>query len=63
MTIIFLVLPLAVAISAAAVLAFVWCTNNGQLDDLDTPPLRMLRDETAHRDRQPGDPTTSATES
>ena len=50
MTVIFLVLPLAVAVSAAAVLAFVWSTKNGQLDDLDTPPLRMLHEETAPRD-------------
>jgi cbb3-type cytochrome oxidase maturation protein len=49
MTVIFLVLPLAVAVSAAAVAAFVWSTKSGQLDDLDTPPLRMLRDETARR--------------
>jgi cbb3-type cytochrome oxidase maturation protein len=54
MTVIFLVLPLALAASAAAVLAFIWSTKSGQLDDLDTPPLRMLRDETAPRD--PGAP-------
>lgn len=52
MTIIFLVLPIAVAISAAAVLAFVWSTKSGQLDDLETPPLRMLRDETPLTDRE-----------
>ena len=52
MTVIFLVLPLAVAVSAAAVLAFLWSAKTGQLDDLDTPPLRMLRDDTARRDRE-----------
>jgi cbb3-type cytochrome oxidase maturation protein len=50
MTVIFVVLPLAVIVSTAAVLAFLWSTKSGQLDDLDTPPLRMLRDETTRRD-------------
>jgi cbb3-type cytochrome oxidase maturation protein len=48
-TVLFLVLPLAIAVSAAAVAAFVWSTKSGQLDDLETPPLRMLRDETPRR--------------
>jgi cbb3-type cytochrome oxidase maturation protein len=34
------------------VLAFVWSTKSGQLDDLETPPLRMLRDETPLTDRE-----------
>jgi cbb3-type cytochrome oxidase maturation protein len=44
MTVLFLVLPLALSFSAAAVAAFLWSTRSGQLDDLDTPPLRMLRE-------------------
>jgi cbb3-type cytochrome oxidase maturation protein len=44
MSVLFLVLPLTLAFSAAAVVAFLWSTKTGQLDDLDTPPLRMLRD-------------------
>jgi cbb3-type cytochrome oxidase maturation protein len=43
-SVLFLVLPLALAFSAAAVVAFLWSTKTGQLDDLETPPLRMLRD-------------------
>jgi len=46
MTVLFVVLPVAVGVSLAAVVAFLWSTKTGQLDDLDTPPLRMLRDDT-----------------
>lgn len=42
MTIIYLLLPLMLAVASGAVLAFVWVARSGQLDDLDTPPLRML---------------------
>ena len=45
MTVLFVVLPLTLLISAAAVLAFVWATRSGQLDDLETPALRLLHDE------------------
>jgi len=54
MTVLVLVLPLAVLISAIAVGAFLWCTRSGQLDDLETPPLRMLRDAPPRRDVPPG---------
>jgi len=49
MSVLFVVLPLAVAISAFAVVAFLWSARSGQLDDLETPPLRILRDDTAVR--------------
>jgi cbb3-type cytochrome oxidase maturation protein len=45
MSVIFLVLPLALLIVAAAVFAFVWSAKSGQYDDLDTPAVRMLHDE------------------
>ena len=45
MSVIFLVLPLAIIVVAAAVVAFVWSARSGQFDDLDTPAVRMLRDE------------------
>jgi cbb3-type cytochrome oxidase maturation protein len=44
MTVMFLVLPLALLFSGAAVVAFLWSAKSGQLDDLDTPPLRVLKD-------------------
>ena len=45
MSVIYLVLPLALVIVGAAVLAFVWSARSGQYDDLDTPAVRMLHDE------------------
>ncbi|MFN5583202.1 cbb3-type cytochrome oxidase assembly protein CcoS [Gemmatimonas sp.] len=45
MSVIFIVLPLALVIVSAAVWAFVWSARSGQLDDLETPAVRMLRDE------------------
>jgi len=45
MNALYLVLPLALMIAAGAVLAFAWSVRSGQLDDLDTPPCRLLLDE------------------
>lgn len=45
MSVIFIVLPLALLIAAAAVAAFIWATRSGQFDDLDTPGVRMLHDD------------------
>ncbi len=45
MTVLFVVLPLAVALSALAALAFVWATRSGQFDDLETPAVRLLCDD------------------
>lgn len=46
MSIIYIVLPLALLIVLAAVLAFTWAARRGQFDDLDTPALRILHDDT-----------------
>ena len=45
MTVLYVLLPLALLCGAGAVFAFVWAVGNGQLDDLDTPPLRLLGDD------------------
>jgi len=45
MNVLFVVIPLALVIVAAAVAAFVWAARGGQFDDLDTPPQRMLNDD------------------
>lgn len=45
MSVIFLVVPLATLIVLAAVIAFVWSARRGQFDDLDTPAVRMLHDD------------------
>ena len=41
----YLVLILALTGAAAAVAAFAWSVRSGQLDDVDTPPRRMLFDD------------------
>ncbi len=45
MSVLYLVVPLAVAVVALALGAFVWATRAGQFDDLDTPSVRMLNDD------------------
>jgi cbb3-type cytochrome oxidase maturation protein len=44
-SVLFLLLPVALAIVAVAIGAFVWAARRGQFDDLDTPALRVLRDD------------------
>ncbi|MEP6781760.1 MAG: cbb3-type cytochrome oxidase assembly protein CcoS [Gemmatimonadaceae bacterium] len=45
MSVIYIVLPLAILIVAGAVGAFVWSARSGQMDDLETPAVRMLNDD------------------
>lgn len=45
MSVMYVVLPLAIVLVAAAVIAFVWAARAGQFDDLDTPARRMLFDD------------------
>lgn len=45
MSVLYIVFPLALLIVAVAVAAYVWATRSGQLDDLETPALRMLHDD------------------
>lgn len=45
MSVLFIAVPVALLLAGSAVLAFLWAARGGQLDDLDTPPLRMLHDD------------------
>lgn len=45
MDLLYVVIPAALLIAAAAVAAFVWAVRSGQFDDIDTPPLRILPDD------------------
>ncbi len=38
----YVVLPLALLVAGGAVAAFAWSVRSGQLDDLETPPRRIL---------------------
>ncbi|QDT09557.1 cbb3-type cytochrome oxidase assembly protein CcoS [Planctomycetes bacterium K23_9] len=45
MSVLFIALPLALLLGAAGVTACVYCIRDGQYDDLDSPPMRILVDE------------------
>jgi len=45
MTILYIIVPLALLLGAAALYAFSRSLKQDQFDDLDTPPIRMLRDD------------------
>lgn len=45
MSVIYIVLPLAVVLAAAAVGGFIWAARRGQFDDLDTPAIRVAVDD------------------
>lgn len=49
MSVLFVAIPVALLLAAAAIVAFAFSVWGGQFDDLDTPPLRMLFDDTARR--------------
>lgn len=45
MSVLYIALPIALVIGSLAVWAFVASVRQGQFDDLDTPPMRMLFDD------------------
>lgn len=47
MNILLVLVPISVLLLGLAIWAFVWAVKRGQFDDLDTPALDILRDETA----------------
>jgi cbb3-type cytochrome oxidase maturation protein len=60
MNALYVVLPLALLVAAGAVAAFVWCVRSGQLDDVDTPPRRILFEEVGGHPRVREDASRSA---
>ncbi len=45
MSVLYVALPLAILLGAAALVACVRCIRSGQYDDLETPAVRMLIDD------------------
>ena len=45
MSILFILVPVAAILAALAVAAFIWSVRRGQMDDLETPALRILTDD------------------
>lgn len=54
MNIVFVLIPLSLVLVALAVWAFFWSVNHAQFDDLDTPALIPLSDETSIRPEEAG---------
>ena len=44
--VLYLLIPVTFALAATALGMFVWAIHSGQFDDLETPALRILFDET-----------------
>jgi len=44
-SVLYILLPIALLITGAALAAFIWSVRGGQLDDLETPPRRLLFDD------------------
>lgn len=45
MTVIYVLVPVATLLALAAVVGFIWSAKTGQMDDLETPALRVLHDD------------------
>ena len=60
MSVIFVVVPLAALIGLVAVIAFVYSARRGQFDDLDTPAVRMLYDDTPVAATSAADPSPAS---
>ncbi len=58
MVALYFILPLALLVAGGAVAAFAWSVKTGQLDDLDTPPRRMLLDDDDRASPTVGPPTS-----
>ncbi len=51
MSVLFVALPVALALGSLAVWGFVWATRGGQFDDLETPRWRILVDDQPSKNR------------
>ncbi len=45
MNVIILTIPMALIFAGGFVYAFLWATSKGQFDDLETPALRILKED------------------
>lgn len=46
MSVLFIAVPIALVFAAGSLAACVWCIRGGQYEDLETPAVRMLFDDT-----------------
>ena len=59
MAILLFLIPISLLLVIAAVWAFVAAVRGGQFDDLDTPPLDILRDDDPSPHSQPPQPSAA----
>jgi cbb3-type cytochrome oxidase maturation protein len=52
MEVIIILLPLSLLLAGTFIAGFIWMTRKGQYDDLDTPSLRMLLDNTEFNNKE-----------
>ena len=45
MNILFIIIPVSFLLALSFLIAFIWNVKSGQIDDIETPPQRMLEDE------------------
>jgi cbb3-type cytochrome oxidase maturation protein len=45
MSVLYIVVPMALVIVGVALAGYLWAVRNGQMDDLETPGLRVIRDD------------------
>jgi cbb3-type cytochrome oxidase maturation protein len=45
MSVVYIALPVALLLALAGVIAFIWSVRSGQMDDLETPGMRILGDD------------------
>jgi cbb3-type cytochrome oxidase maturation protein len=55
-SVVYIALPVALLLALAGVIAFIWAVRSGQLDDLETPGLRILGDDDDTPSPHPHDP-------
>ncbi|WP_413288140.1 cbb3-type cytochrome oxidase assembly protein CcoS [Bdellovibrio sp. HCB337] len=49
MSILVLMIPMALLLGFGFLMAFLWATNQGQFDDVETPAHRILQDDPIER--------------
>jgi cbb3-type cytochrome oxidase maturation protein len=58
MSVVFIALPVALALGGGALLACIWAIRRGQFDDLQSPAVRILLDDPPAAERGPALPAT-----
>jgi cbb3-type cytochrome oxidase maturation protein len=56
MSVLYIVVPVALALVALAVAAFLWAARRGEFDDVETPALRAVLDDDSPAESTPRSP-------